>query len=435
MYLYDLSHSSFASQETQINPTNVGTLQPAWTFTGKPFGGAPTIVGGVLYIGDWSGAFYAINAADGSVVWQQNAGVSAPPENPDGCLPATGVTGQAVVKSDIVFVPGGDSAVYAFEQTAGSQLWRGPLADPASGSYLWSSLQLVDHSIYLGIASLADCPLVQGAIARIDLANPPTTVVKYLIPADDPGAGLWSTPAVDPQSGTVYITTGNGTQDADSGSWGSSFLSLDAQTFEVTGYFFLPTVLDVDDDDWGSSPTLFQAADGTPLVAATAKDGLLYCLRRSDMALVWTATLALGCDSPQSGCGSLSTPAFDGNWLYVGSGGPDFDHLYMGSVYAIDPSTGAQIWQHSVNGPVIAPVTVANGVIFASTAAGVVALDAGTGNELWNDGGSVGQIYSQPVVVDGTLYAAYVNGSLIAYRLNQGQGQPSSTRLPKSPHR
>jgi outer membrane protein assembly factor BamB len=434
MYLMDLSHSSFASQETQINPSNVSTLQSAWTFTAGNFGGAPTIVNGVLYIGDWSGAFYAISASGGSALWQQNAGVSAPSENPDVCQPATGVTGQAVViKSGVVFVPGGDSAVYAFDQQTGSLLWRGPLADPVSGSYLWSSLQLSGNSIYVGIASLSDCPLVQGAIVRIDLANPPTTAVKYLIPADKLGAGLWSTPAVDPQSNTLYITTGNGDQDAESGSWGSAFMSLDAQTFEVNGYFFLPTVSDIEDADWGSSPTLFQAADGTPLVAATAKDGVLYCLRRSDMTPVWTAKLAFECNAPQNGCGSLSTPAFDGNRLYVGSGGPDADHLYTGSVYAIDPSTGAQLWQHQVNAPVIAPVTVANGVIFASMGDGVVALDAGTGDELWNDGGA-GLIYSQPVVVDGTLYAAYFNGNLIAYRL-KGQGQQPSSHHRVNPHR
>jgi polyvinyl alcohol dehydrogenase (cytochrome) len=428
MYLMDPSHSSYAAAETQITPSNVGTLQQAWTFTGKPFGGAPTIVGGVIYIGDWSGAFYAINAADGKVLWQQDAGVSGPPDNPEFCQPAIGVTGQAVVKDGIVYVPGGDSAVYAFDKTTGSQLWRMPLADPASGSYLWSSLQLVDNSLYLGVASLGDCPLVRGAAVRIDLANPPNPAVKYLVSEDDVGAGLWSTPAVDPQSNTMYITTGNGFQDADSGTWGSAFMSLDSQTFEVKGYFFLPTLSDVPDDDWGSSPTLFQAADGTPLVAATAKDGILYCLRRSDMTLFWATQLAFGCDDPQAGCGSLSTPAFDGNRLYVGSGGPDLDNLNFGSIYAIDPSTGERLWQHQINGPVIAPVTVANGVVFASTIDGVKALDAGTGAELWNDGG--GWIYSQAVVVDGTVYAAYLGGTLVAYRLPPAE---NSSRVPRRP--
>src|SRR5258708_1592121 len=179
MYLGDLSHTSYAAAETQINPSNVGTLQPAWTFTGRFFGGAPTIVGGVIYIGDWSGAFYAINSADGTVLWRQNAGISAAPENPV-CQPATGVTGQAVVKDGVVYVPGGDTAVYAFEQNTGSQLWRVPLADPESGSYLWSSLLLANDSIFLGISSLGDCPLLRGAIFRMDLNEPQKPIVANL---------------------------------------------------------------------------------------------------------------------------------------------------------------------------------------------------------------------------------------------------------------
>src|SRR5260370_18869008 len=83
MYLMDPSHSSYAAAETQITPGNACTLRPAWTFTGKPFGGAPTIVCGVIYIGYLSGAFYAINAADGKVLWQQNACVSRTPCHPD----------------------------------------------------------------------------------------------------------------------------------------------------------------------------------------------------------------------------------------------------------------------------------------------------------------------------------------------------------------
>jgi outer membrane protein assembly factor BamB len=431
MYLYDPMHSSYAAAETQISPGNVGTLQPAWTFTAGYLGGAPTVVGGVLYIGDWSGAFYAISATGGRVLWRQNAGISAPPGNPI-CQPATGITGQAVVKDGVVYVPGGDSAVYAFDQKTGSQLWRLPLADPASGSYLWSSLSLVNNSLYLGIASLGDCPLVQGGIVRIDLGNPPKPVIKYLIPADNVGASVWSTPAVDRQSNTVYATTGNGDQDAASGTWGSTFLSMDAQTFEVKGYFFLPTYLDFDDNDWGSSPTLFQAADGTPLVAATGKDGILYALRRSDMTPSWTAHLAVPCDNPQAGCGSLSTPAYDGSRLYVGAGQADMDSFDYGSVYAFDPSTGEQLWFHSVATPVIAPVTVANGVVFVSTSSGLVALDANTGDPLWDDGGA-GLIYSQPVVVNGTVYVAYFSGRLVAYRLTSDQG--AGHHVPTNPHR
>jgi outer membrane protein assembly factor BamB len=437
MYLYNPAHSSFTVAETQIGPANVASLQPAWSYQAAPLGGAPTVVGGVIYIGDWSGDFHAIRESDGSLIWKQYAGFAAPPSDPL-CDPPIGVTGQAVVQNGTVYVPGGDSAVYAFDQNSGAQLARVQLADSAVGSYLWSSLTLVNNSLYLGIASLEDCPLVRGALVRIDLANPKNPLIKYVLPADDVGAGIWSTPAVDAQTNTVYATTGNGTQEPSTGSFGSAFISFDAQTLDVKNYFFLAvadyTNAGDNDIDFGSSPTLFVADDGTPLVAATGKDGVLYVLRRSDMTLAWRANLAVGCDNPQSGCGSLSTPAWDGSTLYVGAGVPDQDSFDFGSVYAFR-ANGERVWFRSLASTVLAPVTVVNGLVFVSTLSGLMALDASTGESLWDDGGA-GTLYSQPVVANGTVYAAYANGTLTAYRLGDGgEAGPPARTPPPNPHR
>lgn len=436
MYLYNPSHSSYAAAETQIGPANVANLQSAWTFQAGPMGSAPTVVGGAVYIGDWTGSFLAIRASDGSLIWKQYAGIAAPPADP-GCDPPLGVSGQSVVQNGIVYVPGGDSAVYEFDQKNGAQLARLQLADPANGSYLWSSLTLANNSLYLGIASLEDCPVVRGALVRIDLANQKNPVIKYLMAPDDAGAGMWSTPAFDPQTNTLYGTTGNGLQEPSTGRYGSAFMSFDAQTLDIKNYFFmqLDGFADVGDGDieFGSSATLFQAGDGTPLAAATGKDGQLYALRRSDMTLAWQAYVAVGCDNPQSGCGSLSTPAWDGNTLYVGAGQADKDSFDLGSVYAFR-ANGDRVWFRSLASTVLAPVTVVNGLVFVSTLSGLVALDASTGEPLWDDGGA-GTLYSQPVVANGTVYAAYADGTLTAYRVaDSGQGAPTRAR-PPNPHR
>jgi len=437
MYLYTPAHSSYPVTETQIGPANVASLQPAWTYQAHALGGAPTVVGGAIYFGDWSGDFQAIRASDGSLIWKQYAGIAAPPADPL-CEPPIGVTGQSVIQNGIVYVPGGDSAVYSFDQKSGAQLARLQLADPAAGSYLWSSLTLVNNSLYLGIASLEDCPVVRGALVRIDLANPKNPVIKYVMPADDIGAGIWSTPAVDAQTNTVYATTGNGPQEPSTGRFGSAFMSFDAQTLDIKDYFFMQ-VADFanagdSDIDFGSSATLFQADDGTPLAAATGKDGQLYALRRSDMTLAWQAYLAVGCDNPQAGCGSLSTPAWDGRNLYVGAGVPDAAGFDLGSVYAFR-ANGDHVWFRSLPSTVLAPVTVVNGLVFVSTLSGLMALDASTGEPLWDDGGA-GTLYSQPVVANGTVYAAYANGTLTAYRLGDaGQGGPPAHKQPPNPHR
>lgn len=408
MYLHDPSHSSFNAAESQIARSNLYRLGQSWTLSlGSALASGATVAGGVLYFGDWDGNLNAVRASDGTLLWRQWLGRAAEPEIP-GCQPAIGVTSQPVVNGNTVYAGGGDSALYALDRDSGNILWRVALADPASGAYLWSSITAAGQSLYIGIASLGDCPLVRGALVRIDLDNPVNPVVRYLVPEDGLGAGIWSTPAVDEASGTVYVTTGTGEQDADAGVWGGTLMALDAKTLETLAYFFLPTNSLENDIEWGSSPTLLDLPDGARLVAATGKDGVLYVLNRDDFTLRWTLKLAIECICPECGCGSLSTPAFDGTYLYVGAGSPVSGATFAnGSVYAIDPASGRMVWLQSLIGTVLAPVTIANGIVFASTTYGAVALDSGSGTYLWDDS-AYGTLYSQAVIADGSLYTTYL---------------------------
>lgn len=419
MYLHDPAHSSVNTSESVLGLSNAGGLAQLWRLPlGNLIAAAPTIVNGVIYVGDWAGYFHAVDARTGKALWEQYVGKSADPDAAY-CQPSTGVSSQAVVAGTTVYVGGGDSAVYALDSATGRIIWRVPLADPTTGSYLWSSLVLSGTTLYVGIASVSDCPLARGALVRMNLANPNQPLIRYLSTIDDPGAGVWSTPAIDTETNTVFITTGTGTQDVASGAWGSSFMALDATTLETKSYFLLPTYDPGIDIEWGSSPTLFRAADGARLVAATGKDGVLYVLHHEDLSFAWSVQLAVGCVSPEQGCGSLSTPAFDGNLLYVGAGAPDPEGYDRGSVYALDPSTGNMVWMHSLPQPVIAPVTIANGVLYVGSVGGALAYSAQTGELLWDDGG-YGTLYSQPVVVNGSLYTTYFNGDVIARTVPTG---------------
>jgi len=418
MYLYDLKHSSFNPHETKINRNNVGALQTKWTTRlSATFAAAPTVAGGVIYVGDWDGFIYAIDTKTGEKIWQTFVGMAWPPENPI-CQPAIGVTSQAVVIGDVVYIGGGDSAVYALDKATGAQRWRVELADPASGSYLWSSVAAYDNALYIGIASLGDCPLVRGALVRIDLANPHEPLFRWLAPEDfreeeGTGAGVWLTPAIDTLTNTVFVTTGTGNQIPERGLWGGTMLSFDATTLEIKNYFFLPTNSYEGDIEWGSSVTLFETSDGLPMAAANGKDGVLYALHREDLAPAWQTTLAISCIAPEFGCGSLSTPAFDGHTLFVGAGAaPDAD-LEGGSVYGINPDNGAVLWRQLLEGTVIAPVTVANGLVYVSTLTALEVFDAETGEPLFK--GYPVTIYSQPVVSDGVVYSTQTDSQVVAW--------------------
>ncbi len=415
MYLGDLSHSSFRPNETAIGPANVAQLQQAWKISvGAPVASGITVSGGALYFGDWSGNFHAVDAATGVERWSQFLGKAPDPQKP-ACQPrGIGVSAQPVSDGSTIYAAGGDSAVYAMDAGTGTVLWRTALAVPSTGSYLWSSLMISRNALYIGIASLTDCPLVRGGLARIPLDDPSHPQIAYFVPAGQLGAGVWSTPAIDEQNNLVYVTTGNAdSQDAQHGVWGSALLALDAVTLQVQSYFFLPVSPQDNDPDWGSSPLLFEAG-GQPLVAANGKTGVMYVLQRPSLAMVWSYKLARDCDSPALGCGSISTPAFDGQTLVTGAGQGDGD-APPGMVYAFDLVAQQPIWQFPAPAPVLAPVTIVPGLVFAGTTAGLVALDEASGTQLWTDGGASGGLYGQPVVANGILYAAYVNGDVVAW--------------------
>jgi uncharacterized protein (TIGR03437 family) len=417
MYLKDLTHSSFVSSETQLNQNQISNLQRTWDLSvGAPLASGVTVSNDVLYFGDWSGYFHAVNAQTGTELWETFVGKAPDPQVPD-CDPGIGVTSQATVVGNRVYVGGGDSAVYALDRSTGTQIWRVSLADPASGSYIWSSIVPYQNAIYVGVASLGDCPLVRGAIVRIDPSDPQQPLISYLMDPDETGAGVWSTPAIDASTNTMFLNTGNGDiQDISTGNWSEAMLAVDAGTLEIKASFLLPPD-EVDADlDWGSSPTLFTPPGGVPLVAATGKDGVLYALQQADLSLVWKTQIAVGCVDPQAGCGSLSTPAFDGATLFVGGGVRDSAGNFNGSLWAINPSDGSAIWVRDLDGTVIAPVTVANGLVFVSSTTGFEIYHAATGQLLWHDRIN-GAMYSQPVIVDGTVFTTYLSGEAAAWAI------------------
>src|SRR5258708_32394463 len=339
MYLKDLTHASFNNAETQWDIRTIATLRPAWTTSlGGFLSAGVTLSNGVLYIGNWSGNFSAVDAQTGKIIWTKFVGKAPDPTDSE-CMQGIGVAGQPTVLGNTVYVGGGDSAVYALDKSNGNQLWRVPLADPSSGSYLWASLVPYNNALFAGVSSLGDCPIVRGALARIDLANPQQPLIRYLSSENLLGAGIWSTPAVNAATNSVFAATGNGDlQDVATGNYNGALLRFDADTLGIKSYFLLPKdeVEGNTDLDWGSSPTLFNLpGSGAALMAATGKDGVLYAVKQSDLSLVWKTQIAVGCDNPTNGCGSLSTPAFDGVTLFVGAGVRDPNLFAGGSVYAI----------------------------------------------------------------------------------------------------
>ncbi len=90
-----------------------------------------------------------------------------------------------------------------------------------------------------------------------------------------------------------------------------------------------------------------------------------------------------------------------------------------GVLLATHHQTGQQLWRHELNeraAAVAAPLLAAGGSILLATAAGnVLQLQPDTGELTARYSLSSGPLASQPIAVDGWLYAGTVGGSLVAY--------------------
>ena len=414
MYL-DNGGLTAASTETILTPGAAPNLRPLWTFkTGGMIAASATVVGGVAYLGSWDGYEYALNATTGALIWKTSLGVTTAPA----CSPpALGVSSVAAVVGGVVYVGGGDSNWYALNAATGAVLWTVPTGDNSAtgGHYNWSSPLIVGNSAYIGIASLGDCPLVQGQLLRVDLTTHAVVASVNFVPTGQVGGGIWTTPSIDTSTNTVYVTTGTLNNPAQTMS--EAIVSLDATTLAVKSLWQIPRSAANADSDWGDSPILFSDGNGRAMVAGINKNGFLYAFDRSNLALgpIWSEQVAVGGICPTCGDASVSSMAFAGGLLFVAGGNTTIGGVgYQGAVRALDPTTGAAIWERGLAGPVIPALAYDNGMVFAGTGPRLEVLDAANGNPLFSYAtGAV--IYSPPSISGGIVFIGSGDGNEYAF--------------------
>jgi alcohol dehydrogenase (cytochrome c) len=283
------------------------------------------------------------------------------------------------------------------------------------------------------------------------------------------GANCWITPTYDPELELLYQGTGNPAPDFDGGVrpgdnlYTDSTVAIDVNTGEIRWHYqFTPH--DLWDYDSTMENVLFDAPDGRKLLAHADKNGYFFVLDRSNGELVrvfpfvdritWGEISADGkvtpkiypdeegvpvhfwpgpaggkewthmSYNPETGLiyipvqevGATATRRrreFKESIPYWGAGvAVDLDDHY-GFVSAVDPLTGEEKWRWNHEYPMCASnVTTAGGLVFQGTPSGeFVALDASTGEKLWQFQCGSGH-HSSPITfeVDGRQYVAVPTG-------------------------
>jgi polyvinyl alcohol dehydrogenase (cytochrome) len=291
--------------------------------------------------------------------------------------------------------------VVAFDQATGAPAWATPSLDDQPGADAYGSPVVFDGALMIGIsggsAELGDETdryAFQGAMVFVDAGSGKLLRKNWTIhppkqPEDEfAGAGIWSTPAIDPETKTAYVGTANPFKPQAEHKYSNAVVRFDVDrsspTFgQITGHYkglvdeYIPGLSEMPcydlpdnhppyypqgigscgdiDLDFGASPHVFRDASGRKLVAAGQKSGVLHVFDAQSMEGVWTQIVG----PPSSLGGIVGSTAYDGSSFF----GPITVPGYVWSVSAAD---GTHRWIGPVAdglhwGP---PVTSANGVIY-----------------------------------------------------------------------
>ncbi len=413
---------------------------------GQTISTQPVVVNGVIYSGSWDGNEYAINSS-GSVIWKTAVGITNP-NNSDCPYPVGVASTPAVAKvtisgdsqaSNVLFLGaggndaagGGSARVDALDATTGRVRWSVPVgASPAT--FMWSSPVVYTPagatvpSVYIGVASYGDCPLVQGKVLQFDARNGWLQHEFDTVPSGCLGGSVWGSPTIDPSDGSVYVATGNGEACNTPGAHNELFIKLRAWDLTLVGSWQIPASQSFPDNDFGSTPTLFTGTV-TPngarrsLVGIAAKTGLFYVFNRANVAAGPVAELYIAQPGgPDEGLGSISPAAWDGTQLYIGGGQPFANNTALrGVVYAWNPNNlSAPVWTDPMPGTVLGAVTASPGLVFFGQGPTLSVVRASDGGGLrWLTAGT-SAFYGAPSVSRGVVYEGDTAGNLFAYSVN-----------------
>lgn len=445
------THSfSVASGCSPITPSTVATLAPAWVVhTADSVTASPAIVDGTAFVGSWDGTFYAVDVATGAVRWTSAIDSHAPTAFGRIVSSASVVPYRdpATHRQRNVVLFGGGSSLWALDAETGTKLASIDLdprvpalqheqdtSDNPKVAEVESSpaVATIDgvRRIYVGIdvhndahvgrTGLVALRLVPAAAGhwhfepewKYDVETGRTYIGQDgLTVGSGEGwgcGGVWSSPAVDEQTGVVAFGTASCSYAADAfaahENFAESMVALHADTGQLL-WRYRPAddlngsdaqIADADRDaDFGASPNIF-TLNGRRVVGEGRKSADYYV--RDELTGAKVSVSDVGQEGNTGGFGVggfLGTPAVDsGNGrptrvvgataIPVPQGAADLDPATW-SVRCFDPATGAIDWIYRLAGPSYGHTSVVNGVVLVpdTTNSSLVAIDITSGLPLW----------------------------------------------------
>ena len=430
----NLNNTRYQANETYLRPDNVADLSPKWVFkTGGDISATPAVLDRALYVPDWGGNLFKIDAQTGRQIWSNSiANYINDPNIPT----AVSRTSPAVEGNKVIIGSQEGAFLMAINKDTGKLIWKTKL-DSHPNAVITQSPAIYGNRVYVGVASVEEgipttnpnypCCTFRGSMTAVDLTTGKILWKTYTVPDNGgqpggySGGSVWgSTPAIDPKRKLVYIGTGNNYNVPQTVKDCISKLTKQSQTpsdelqcLDSNDYIDAIVALDLDtgaikwskklegydtwtvacltgsarncpdpkgpDYDFAQAPMLFSvknAGKQRDLVGAGQKSGVFWALDPDTGNVVWSQIVGPGGTAGGIQWGS----ATDGRQIYVAISNSGFQEYKLepsgettsgGSWSALDPATGKIIWQTAdpAGASDMAPLTVANGVVYAGSMA------------------------------------------------------------------
>jgi len=306
----------------QINTRNVKNLTPRWLFQYGIIDGVsnqttPVIVNGTMYLTDPRGGVYAVDAANGHLLWSFDVTDLIGGGRREGYI----FRQRGVCYADGVVYTAAGSFLFALDAETGKPVpgfgkngqasvildvvkQRYPDVTTAISMGYWftTAPQIYNGVIYIG-STRSESHIPGGHVLAVDAKSGKVLWHFNTIPQDEKdqgwdiagptwvggernGGGIWETLAIDAELGMLYAAVGNPFGDTTKREGTNLFtnsiiaLTLDSGTLK---WHFQQTHHDLWDYDSGQQPILFDMTvrgQRVKAVAEASKNGLLYILNR-----------------------------------------------------------------------------------------------------------------------------------------------------------
>lgn len=309
---------------TAINSSTVGRLSEMWrTQLGshERVETTPIVIGGTMYVTTGVGdSVVALDAATGKKKWRYVPKLGF-------ISPCCGALNRGVaVSGNRVFVATMDARLIALDAKTGKQLWDTTIGDPKRGFSETMAPLAWDNRVFIGSsgsdygirgslsAYAADtgkllwrwyavnpgwegsyATAVHGMDLHRDIAREKRDAPKYRNAWQHGGGAVWMTPALDSQTGTLFVTTSNpspvfnGSVRPGDNLYTESIVAVDARSGKMRWYY-QQTPHDVWEYEPASPPILIDAAGPQgkhiAVVAEAGKTRWLYVVERRTGKLI-----------------------------------------------------------------------------------------------------------------------------------------------------